>query len=247
MKIWTVPFLLAVVLVVVPMSRAEPKIGSPSRSLVTLDDPAGWTIGVRAQFDTRAFDTGTDDLDIDITHLVARMGYSLTPFASLYAEAGTSYAEQENENEEGERGLEWAALLEVSLVEYVMRESPVVGRQETLSLATTVSYRQSESNFDDVDFSWNELSVVPTVSYTLNRRVEAIGHAYEPNGARARIGLLFATIDGEYGNEDVEEDRNFAFVAGADLLSSAGWVLGIDAAFYGSSDRTLSLGLQYNF
>ena len=57
----------------------------------------------------------------------------------------------------------------------------------------------------------------------------------------------FSSIDGEYGEADVEGNRDFALHLAAAARWAGSWVTGVFGDFYGSSDRSLGLELAYHF
>jgi len=241
-------FLLIAVLCSLPEARsAEPvaKLEGTSRALVSIRPTAGWSAGARFQMDRRKFKIGEETMDLDINHMVGHIGYRVLPFVHLLAEAGASHADWVQR--EGERGFEWAVGADVSVLEHLIRESPVVGRKQSIAIGATVRYRHAESNFGDADFDWSELRVAPSISYTVNRRGEVLHYTFEPISAKVRAGVAFCSVDGEYGDQDVEQDRDFGLVVGADLLANEGWTLQIEGTFFGSSDNEVGVGVGYYF
>lgn len=234
-----------VVVLAAPRSFAQGRISSADTAALTIGSPHGWTVGVRGQLGRRKFETADEIIPLDLSHYVARIGFNVLPFATLMAEAGVSRADWDKL--EGERGFEWAALAEVNVLEHIIRESPVVGKKESVGLATRVIYRHSESNFENADLDWSDTKVQPYIYYAVNRRGEPIWHPYEPDGARVLGGLAFSRIEGDFGDEALKEERNFGLLAGAELRSAKGWTMQIDVVLYGSSDNEVSLGAAYHF
>jgi len=226
---------------------AEANISVPSQSLITLDTPSGWSVGFRGQMGAREFKAGDDVWSMETIHAVGRLGYSFLPFLHGLAELGWCRVERTDDDpEKGESGLEWAVGLKANLIEHVISRSPVLGKQKVAGLGIDVGYRHCESNFDE-DFDWSDFTVAPCISYTVERKGDIIWHPYEPTGGRISAGLIFSQVDGDYGNENLEGNRNFGFLVGADMLSTSGWVAQMRVISYGAGDGGVSLGVMYHF
>ena len=228
-------------------ASAQGRMGQPAEALVTLERSPGWTVGIRHQIGRRDFRADSTDLDVDIVHTVGKLGYSVLPFLRAEVEVGYCRAEQVEMGIDGERGVEWSGRVCANLLEHVLQASPVVGKQHYVNFGVTAAYTQSESNFREIDFSWSEILVTPTLTYVADRGPVPAGLIYEPTGAALRSGLSFSGVDGDYGNEVVEGARDFGVLLGADVRWSSGWLARLDCTFFGKRDHTLSLGLTYDF
>lgn len=230
---------------VAPARSGEPALSVPAEPLVSLQSPAGWSLGARWQGDSREFDVGDEALDMDMNHALAQVGYSVLPSLHLRGELGWARAEQDFED--GEGGLEWAVGAVANLVEFVLESSPVVGKQQTIGLGFELFYREVESNFDEADFEYGEVTAAPVFTYARNRRGDVVWRPYQPEGVLVQAGVQFSSIDGDYGDEGVAENRDFGFLAGAGMQWENGWVTQFRAVLYGAHDRSLGLGVAYNF
>lgn len=239
---------LCLLIVTVAFSvHAEGEMRAPSDALIRLNTPEGWSVGIRHQIDRREFISGSDILDLDLLHTVASLGYSVLPFLHVKVEAGRSKAEAIEDGREGESGFEWSASATANVIEHKLARATSVGAKRAVSFAIQAGVTSSESNFSDRDFSWEEMYFSPTVTYVVNRQAAARWHSHEPTGTAIRGGLMFSHVDGDDGGASIEENRDFAFRAGADARTVGGWVLSLDGTFFGGNDHTLSLGLNYNF
>lgn len=238
---WTLA-LLAALAGSAQAQRMEPA----TEPVVAIESPGGLSAGLRAQWDRREFKVGeARPLSLDLTHIVARLGADLAPFAHAWVEAGMMQAE--GIADEGEAGLEWAVGGDLNALEYVIRKSPVVGKREWLGLNLAASYRQQESNFDERDLRWNEIRLLPYLKYGQNLAGEDGWRPYHPDGMLLRLGLAMVRADGEYGSKDLEENRNFGALFGVDLRWHSGWVTRLDVLLFGSEEREVSLGISRFF
>ena len=243
----TLVLVLGLVLVTMRAARAEGDMHAPSEALIRLNTPDGWSVGIRHQVDRREFVSGDDILDMDLVHTVASLGYSVLPYLHVRAEAGRAKAEAMEDDREGESGFEWSIKGVANVIEHRFGRAPSVGSRRAMSFGFEAGYTSSESNFSDRDFEWEEMYFMPTVTYVVNRQSAPRWHKHEPTGTAIRGGLVFSHVDGDEGEAEIEENRDFAFRVGADARWSGGWVCTVDGTFFGSNDHTLSLGFNYNF
>ena len=236
---------IAISLVLLGLQAPAQKLEGADTALVRLDRPGGATIGLRLETGMREFTYREDVLEVDLLHVLARAGGNLAPFLNLWGEAGWMRAETEPD-ETGEGGLEWGVGADVKILEYVIKSSPVVDRKEAFSVGLTLAYRGLGSNFDDRDFEWNEFRVNPAIAYTRDLAGE-IRRPYQPSAVAARVGVLYLNAEGDYGADKVEENRDFAFTCGFDLLGESGWVTRIGVVLFGTQEREFSLAAMYHF
>jgi hypothetical protein len=227
-----------------PEARAEGDMAQPAAALVTLEQAPGWSVGVRYQFGNREFRNGAQVLDLDMQHALAGIGYSPVYFLHLRAEAGWNRADRMDAD--GQGGLEWAAGGTVSVLEYVWRRSPVVGKTQSFALDVDAAYRAGQSNFAD-DFDWKEYTVAPSVRYTLEHRGEYLFSPFAPTGVGLRAGVVYSHLRADYGPADLDGNRDFGFQAGVDLRFEDGWVTQLRGTWFAEGDRSYGLGLAYNF
>jgi len=227
--------------------HAEGELHAPSEAMIRLNTPEDWSVGIRHQIDRRELISGGEILDMDFHHTVASLGYSILPFIHLKAEAGRSKAEAIGDGRDGEIGFEWSAKVTANVLEHRLGRAQAIGTKRAVSFGLRAGFTSSESNFKDRDFTWEEMFFSPTVTYVVDRMAARRWHRHEPTATAIRGGLTFSHIDGDDGGTDVEENRDFAFNAGADVRGTGVWVFRIDGTFFGSNDHALSLGLNYNF
>ena len=214
--------------------------------LIRIGQPSGWSTELRLQRDSREFALGDEDLlDVQIDHLVFRLGARILPFLQGWAEAGTVRAEQTGRK--GEAGFEWAIGGHVKVLEYVLAESPVLGTTQGLSLELNGSHRVASSEFPGARLTWSDTRIIPAVAYTHNRLGEYRWHHAEPSGLVMRGGLVFNRTRGDYGDADLEENRDFGAMASVDLRWESGWLTRLRGVFFGREERELSISVGRHF
>lgn len=245
MKIFFVACLSVLLLAVLPTQAApESRLDATSGALITAQ-PGGWSSGVVLQRDRREFKVADDLLALDVNHALFRLGTAPLPFLSLRGEIGIS--EAESDSEKGEAGLQWGVGAYARLLDLPIESSPVVGLKKSISIGVDLEYTSCESNFDEVDFNWTEWRVNPLFSYTSNRRGEARWFFYDPQAVAVRAGPVFISSDGDYGEQSLEENRNFGGRVVFDLLWEHGWVTRLDGTFLSADEREIALVIEKNF
>lgn len=224
---------------------AEANIESTSRDILVFEEPSGWNTGIFLKRSTREYKTDADVLDLDIDHLLFRLGASPLPFLNLWAEAGMDRAKRLGED--GESGFQWGAGGYARIADFPWDVSPVVGAKNNITIGVDFSYSNGESNFDAADFSWREWQVSPLVSYISNRKGDYRWFSFEPDAIAIRGGPVFVSTDGDYGDSSIEENRNFGGQMKFDLLWSSGWTTLLDLKFFGSEEREIGIGITRNF
>jgi len=214
--------------------------------LIRIGEPSGWSTELRLQRDSREFAVGAEDvMDVQIDHLVFRLGARVLPFLQGWVEAGTVRAEQTARR--GEAGFEWAVGGHVKVLEYVLSSSPVLGTTQGLSLEVNGSYRAASSEFPGAQLKWSDTRIIPAVAYTHNRLGEYRWHHAEPSGLVMRGGLVFNSTSGDFGDEDLEENRDFGAMASVDLRWESGWLTRLRGVFFGQDERELSISVGRHF
>lgn len=214
--------------------------------LIRIEKPSGWSVELRLQRDSREFAMGENDLlDLQIDHLVFRLGARILPFLQGWAEAGTVRAEQTAHK--GESGFEWAIGGHIKVLEYVLSNSPVLGTTQGLSLEVNGSYRSASSEFPGAQLTWSDVRIIPAVAYVHNRLGEYRWHHAEPSGLVMRGGLVFNNIRGDFGDVDLEENRDFGAMASVDLRWESGWLTRLQGVFFGQEERELSISVGRHF
>lgn len=226
-------------------ARAQSGLDGAGQALFSPSDPEGWSIGGSFGVLSRELKLGGEVLELDAHRVVVEVGRDLVPSVQLALQAGWTQAE--SEDRDGENGPTWAVLGRVNLAETVLRASPQVGRQEWAGLEVEGGYRHSTSNFDETEFDWSEVFVAPAAYYRVNHRGDARRPTFQGTGYGIRLGLVFNSIDGDYGDASVDENRNFGFLAGADVRWWKGWAGQLLAHVYGSGDNTVEAGVYYHF
>ncbi len=215
-------------------------------SFLNISGGSEWSVGIRAGFDEReALVDGSLDT-LEANHFVAEFNYAVLPFAAVILQGGYSRADGLFDGD-GERGVEWGLGADINVFEYVLDYSPVFGDVSRIGFQVKGMFRKMESNFEDSDFEWTETSVVPLMYYAMNYESRVELHQYNPDGAAIKGGLVFNSIDGELGDSDVEENRDFGMMLGIDLRCAGNWVATLEGAFFGNDDREVNIGMIYRF
>lgn len=222
--------------------RLEPT----TSALIDLSGPSGWSTELRLQRDRRQFLLdGGDVLDIRADHVVFRLGAQVAPFMLLWAETGIDRAEIAGKK--GDMGLEWAVGGHLKLLEYILSETPVVGKTEGLSLELDVGYRSCESRFPERRLRWADLRIIPVVAYRRDRIGEYRWHHAEPSGVVMRGGLVFNRTTGSFDSTDLEEKGDFGAMAEVSLRWHEGWMTNMRGVFFGREEREISIGVGLHF
>jgi len=228
----------------VPAFAADARLEATSGALATVTQ-GDWSAGIRLQRDRREFQVGSDLLGLDVDHLLFRFGVAPLSFLSLHGEVGVCTAD--STSEKGEGGLEWGLGGYLRVADFAIETSPVVGVKEAISFGIDIAYSQCESNFPDTDLDWSEWRVNPLISYTRNREGENRWFFYAPEALAVRAGPAFVSSEGDYGEQSLQENRDFGARLICDMLWPNDWVLRLDGLFLGSEERQLGLAIERNF
>jgi hypothetical protein len=212
---------------------------------VTAGDPVGWSTSADVQIGSREFTGVGELLETDLRIISGRVGLQLLPYLQPWVEAGTSKADRDSFD--GENGLFIGGGLQAELMQWILSGNPSLERKKALTLGGQLAYRSFESNSAQADFTWREVEFAPGLTYTHNRLGEGIWIPYQPLETNLRGNVVFSHIDGEFGNTDIEGNRNFGFRLGADLLWLKGFTTSLNGTFYGDKDRMLHFGMGYRF
>jgi len=228
-------------------AQADPEVSTTPSAMIELSRPSGWFFGLHGGIGRRqVVDVdGGDALEMDTTRIVALAGFRLLPFLALAAEAGV--ADADLEGTDGEYGFSWGARGRLNLAEYVIEESPIVGKKRSVGIGVEAAYSRNASNHDS-DFEWTELHVAPVVSYQVSYLGAGHWHPYEPTGAILTFGLAYSRIDAEReGASDLEENRDFGFLARVEMGFVELWAFQVEARYFGSSDYSAEVGIGFRF
>ncbi len=221
-------------------------INSAPDSFLTSRGDTGWSVGISTGFDKREILVGGELDSLDANHFVAQLDYAVLPFAALVFQGGYSRADGLLDGD-GERGVEWGVGVDFNVLEYVFDDSPVFGDLSRIGFQVKARFRSMQSNFEDSDFDWTETSIVPLVYYAVSydRQIEL--HKYNPDRAAIKGGLVFNSIDGELGDSDLEENRDFGMMLGMDLMFAENWLTTVEGAFFENDDREVTIAMLYRF
>lgn len=244
-----------------------------THSVIHLEQTSGWNLGARFQVDRRRLDVDGEELALDVRHAYFRLGARLLPFLHAWGEAGVAGADRQDAD--GSSGFAWGVGAGASLFDYVIRKSPVVGPQETISIEAEALYRVAESELpprriwvldenaqgedryverladpeqdEDIDLTWKDARIAALFVYRLNRMGDRIWRPYEPTGYAVRGGPVYARTTGDYGTKSVRERNDFGAQFGFDIRLDSGWMFRTDLTWFNGNDRELSLGVHRFF
>jgi hypothetical protein len=227
--------------------RAEPlHITAPDEAALTTIQGSDWNFGVYFQSDNREIRFQDADVLMEGQHAMARVGYKVLPFLQIYVDGG--WYQGQLDEERGSGGSTLAAGASASLAEYVIKASPVLGRQQTFTLLVSGDMSQSQSSVSDRgDLTWHEYRLMPTVRYLRNLEGPDNWHPYQPTGVALQGGPVFTRLDGDVNGESLEGKQDIGFFLGLDMRMGGGWNLNFNSAWYGANDRTLRLGAGFYF
>ncbi len=234
---------LLLTLTVLQTSNAGNILATPG-SLIRLERADGWSVGFECRTGSRHMENIDEVLLFDIERVLARIGYSPLSFLHLSAEAGSVRATHDANTFEW--GLDYAATAKVSLFEQTIRSSPAVPRKRAIVAGVEMTYRHSESSFEDVDFEWDEYVIIPTITYVADKSAELIRHPQTATGIEAAIGIAFSQIDA-LGTRFYGETRNHGLMVEFGAMLFNEWVVHARGVWYGGDDDELTIGTSYYF
>ena len=221
----------------------------PQQSALDVPQSPRWYVGVEGMREARDLFIGSDTFQFDAWHLDGVVG--VQPFNWLIFQAGMGANEASRDELDSDTGVEWLARLKANLAEYVFTSKPGVGRHQVVRLGASVTYRDSEANFDDsIDdryFKWHEWLVEPYLQYTVNRLGEGNWDPFDVAAVALRAGPAFSWVNGRFDFNDIDEKRTYGVAVGGDLLLACGLTVGVDARSYGHGDGAVGASLGHRF
>lgn len=215
-------------------------------ALVTVTDLDGWTLEAVGVGQERSLNgAGGDTYDFEALHRGARLGYA--PFSWLQLQLELGGAKPQIAGVHGEEGFEYVGCARVGLLKYVLESSILYGNQHSVSLQSEVSYSHAHAQLTDLDFEWSEFMLVPYVAYAVDYRGSDNWNGYDPRSADLKAGMLFSSVDGRWGGDDLSEGRDFGWMAGGDVQLASDVVFGVTAYVLHSDEVTMELSLGYRF
>jgi hypothetical protein len=231
------------------LSWAEPAhITTPDQSALETVQAEGWSFGVYLQSDKRGMQIQETDSLLEGEHVMARLGYKILPFLNAYLDAGWFQAQLGEDK--GSGGASMAVGVSASLAEYVIDDSPVLGRKQTFAFLVSAQAEQSRSSLrDSGDLTWREYQIIPSVRYLKNMDDSGNWRPYQPTGVAMQGGIIFSRQDGDLDGGSIESKRNagLGLFLGLDMRMAQGWIMTINGFFYSANDHTLSAGTCFYF
>jgi hypothetical protein len=226
-----------------PYDPAEPRPGSPSRSLLEVVKPGHWTVGAEFTFQQRELKHERTVLDMDAWHLMGLAAWEPFRWVSLEAAAGGCAANFENHD--GEIGLNWQVRGRLNGPEYVIAKSPVFGKKQSVRLSGLASYEAAQSNGRE-DFAWDEFRASPYATYAVDLRGPGNWHPYDPLAVSARAGLVYSEVHADWGATEARENHNFGLSGGVALQLAGGFVVDVGLLMLQKDKLSISLGITYS-
>jgi hypothetical protein len=190
---------------------------------------------------------------MDKTRFTAGIAVDIMPFLGLSAEAGISQAELDLSNDKGSYGFSWGVGADVNIFEFIISDSPVIGKRQWLQFRANAKIESNQSNFPGIDFSWYEYKIIPSIVYNQNLKTAVNTKSSQPMAVALEIGLIFSEIDGEAKNIDDDtkidfsEESNIGVLAGVAFLAKSDWIGRINGEFYGGDGGSAIFSVEYNF
>jgi hypothetical protein len=190
---------------------------------------------------------------MDKTRFTAGIDVDVMPFLGLSAEAGVSQAELDFNNDKGSYGFTWGLGADINLFEFLISESPVIGKMQWIQLRVNAKMESNESNMPGVDFSWYEYKVIPSIIYNKNLKMALNAKSSQPMAIALELGLIFSEIDGKAKNIDdgtkidFSEEANIGVLVGVAFLAKNDWIGRINGELYGSDGGSAIFSVGYNF
>jgi len=212
-----------------------------------------FAFNVKAELGSRDLVSDNIVSSMDKTRFTAGIDVDIMPFLGLSAEAGVSQAELDINNDKGSYGFSWGVGADVNIFEFIISESPVIGKKQWLQLRANAKLESNESNFPGVDFSWYEYKIIPSIVYNQNLKTAVNAKSSQPMAVALELGLIFSEIDGEAKNIDDDtkidfsEETNVGVLVGVAFLAKSDWVGRVNGEFYGSDGGSAIFSVEYNF
>jgi hypothetical protein len=190
-------------------------------------------------FGSRVLEDDGVGYEFDSMRITGRLGYSPASWVNLYVSAG--YTRAEYELTEGQGGLTADAGILLNLFEFPIENVGMISTRQSIGITVDTTFTYSESNFSEADFNWTEISVIPTIQYRVDRSGRPTARAYDAQAAALRGGLIFDSIDADFGDRSLCENRNFGFLLAGDVMLSNLWVGTLSMNYYDNDDRTVRI------
>ena len=137
------------------------------------------------------------------------------------------------------------------MLEKRLQGTPVQPKQEFIRASVEVNYRQSDYEFpgeeEDLNLDWEELEIIPMVSYERNRDLD-LPHGFSRSpGVAGHIGLVFTQADGSLGSASLDAAADISLLLQADWRLESGWRTYLRAIVSGDDDQRIGIGAGRNF
>lgn len=227
-------------------------INQTDTPLFRFDGDQPFAFCLKAELGSR--DLVNDDVSVsmDKTRYTAELAVDVLPFMGIFAEAGVVQAKLDNNNIDGSYGFTWGLGVDFNLLEFLISESPVIGKKQWLQLRVHAKVESSESNMPGADFSWYEYKVIPSIIYNNNLKTKVNINSTQPMAVATEIGLIFSKVDGkaepfDAENIDFSETDNIGILLGVAFLGKNDWICRVNGELYGSGGGSAIFSIGYNF
>ncbi|MDA3800347.1 MAG: hypothetical protein PF692_14880 [Kiritimatiellae bacterium] len=208
---------------------------------------------LKAEIGSRDLEHNDVYVSMDKTRYTAELAVDVLPFMGLFAEAGVAQATLDNRNnDDGSYGFTWGLGADFNLLEFLISESPVIGKKQWLQLRVRAKVESNESNMPGADFSWYEYKVIPSIIYNNNLKTKVNINPTQPMAVATEIGLIFSQIDGKtepFDEEQIDfsEADNIGVLLGVAFLGKNDWICRVNGELYGSGGGSAIFSIGYNF
>lgn len=207
---------------------------------------------LKAEIGSRDLVHNDASVSMDKIRYTAELAVDVLPFMGIFAEAGVAQAKIYNNNTDGSYGFTWGFGANFNLLEFLISESPVVGKKQWLQLRVHAKVESNESNMSGADFSWYEYKVIPSIIYNNNLKTKVNIKSSQPMAIATEIGLIFSKIDGkaepfDADKIDFSEADNIGVLLGVAFLGKNDWIYRVNGELYGSSGGSAIFSIGYNF
>lgn len=238
------------------------------------------TAAARLELGSREFRQPENTWDVKTQRATVRMSTQVLPATYIWGEFGGSNAQirrpegdlpgfdpeapsdpdspadftGHSKDIKGDAGPAWGLGLGINLVEFILKESPVLGPLETFRLELQAIHRVSRSDLAPPQWNppengmdsaqpakqtveWIDSSVGILAIYSNNLSTDPTRPTFAPLGYAVRGGIRYSRDQTKSSYWTFESDRQFGVELGTDLHLRKDWLFRIEGLWLGSNQR----------